>query len=65
MKENIKVTAVLPGATLTSSWEGTDLPASRFSDPNSVAQLIKTAYQLSDSSVIEEILIRPMDGDIT
>ena len=27
---NIKVTAVLPGATLTASWEGVDLPEERF-----------------------------------
>ncbi|MFY0643179.1 MAG: SDR family oxidoreductase [Bacteroidia bacterium] len=62
--DKISVTAVLPGATLTSSWEGTDLPKERFIDPDSVAQLIWTAYQLGDSTVIEEILIRPMDGDI-
>ncbi len=63
-EDRIKVTAVLPGATLTSSWQGTDLPKERFIDPNSVAQLIWSAYQLGDQSVIEEILIRPMDGDI-
>lgn len=62
--DKIKVTAILPGATLTSSWEGTDLPRERFIDPKSVAQLIWSAYQLPDQSVIEEILVRPMDGDI-
>lgn len=30
---NIRVTAVLPGATLTASWEGVDLPAERFIKP--------------------------------
>ncbi len=65
MKEHkVSVTAVLPGATLTSSWEGTDLPPERFIDPKSVAQLIWSAYQLQDSTIVEEILIRPMDGDI-
>ena len=63
-EDKIAVTAVLPGATLTSSWEGTELPKERFIDPDSVAQLILTAYQLGDSTVIEEILIRPMEGDI-
>ncbi len=66
LKEHkIKVSAVLPGATFTNSWAGTDLPLNRFTDPTSIAQLIWAAYQLPDSTVMEEILIRPMDGDIT
>jgi NAD(P)-dependent dehydrogenase (short-subunit alcohol dehydrogenase family) len=64
-EDKIKVSAVMPGATLTNSWAGTDLPAERFTDPSSVAQLIMAAYQLPDSTVMEEILVRPMDGDIT
>jgi short-subunit dehydrogenase len=63
--DKIKVSAVLPGATLTNSWADSDLPAERFTDPTSVAKLIWTAYELSDTTVMEEILIRPMDGDIT
>lgn len=63
--DRIKVSAVMPGATLTNSWAGSDLPAERFSEPKSVAQLIWAAYQLPDSTVMEEILMRPMDGDIT
>jgi short-subunit dehydrogenase len=61
---NIKVTAVLPGATLTDSWAGTDLPASRFMKPEDVAESIWTACHLSDSAVVEELLIRPQLGDI-
>lgn len=61
----IKVSAVMPGATLTHSWAGSDLPAARFIDPKSVSQMIWAAYQLPDSTVMEEILVRPMDGDIT
>ncbi|PCJ67138.1 MAG: short-chain dehydrogenase [Bacteroidetes bacterium] len=64
-EDRIKVSAVMPGATLTNSWAGTDLPVERFSDPKSVAKLILTAYQLPDNTVMEEILVRPMDGDIT
>ncbi len=55
----------MPGATLTNSWAESDLPPERFTDPKSVAKLIWTAYELSDTTVMEEILIRPMDGDIT
>ncbi len=63
--DRIKVSAVMPGATLTNSWANTDLPSERFSAPLSIAQMIWAAYQLPDGTVIEEILMRPMEGDIT
>jgi short-subunit dehydrogenase len=61
---NVKVTAVLPGATLTNSWAGSDLPEERFMKASDVADTIYAATQLSPSAVIEEILMRPMEGDI-
>ncbi|MEJ0032666.1 MAG: SDR family oxidoreductase [Bacteroidota bacterium] len=60
----VRVTAVLPGATLTASWEGTKLPGERFMDPQDVAESVWGAYSLSPRSVVEEILIRPQLGDI-
>lgn len=60
----IKVTAVLPGATLTASWEGTTLPVERFIKPEDVADTIWDIYQLSPNTVVEEILIRPQLGDL-
>lgn len=60
----VKVTAVLPGATLTASWDGTELPKERFMQPEDVAEAIWTAYSLSPYSVLEELLIRPQLGDI-
>ena len=60
----IRVTAVLPGATLTPSWDGVDLPESRFMKPEDVAEAVLGAYRLSKNSVVEEILIRPQEGDI-
>lgn len=61
---NVKVTAILPGATLTDSWAGTDLPEDRFMKPQDVADSAWLAYSLSKSAVVEEILIRPQLGDI-
>ena len=61
---HIRVTAVLPGATRTSSWDGVDLPEERFIKPEDVANAIFGAYSLSPNSVVEEILIRPQLGDI-
>lgn len=60
----IRVTAVMPGATRTESWNGTQLPDERFSKPEDVAETIYAAYSLSERSVIEEIIIRPQLGDI-
>ena len=61
---DVKVTAILPGATLTDSWAGTDLPEERFMKPEDVANSAWMAYSLSKSAVVEEILIRPQLGDI-
>lgn len=60
----VKVTAVLPGATLTASWDGVDLPPERFMQPQDVADLLWASYQLSTGAVVEEILMRPQLGDI-
>jgi len=65
MKEHgVRVTAILPGATLTNSWQGTDLPEDRFMNANDVAHAVWGAYALSTRSVVEEIVIRPQLGDL-
>lgn len=61
---NIRVTSVLPGATLTASWEGTELPPDRFMPPEDVAETILAAYRLSARTVVEELVLRPQLGDI-
>lgn len=61
---NIRVTAVLPGATKTRSWEGINLPDDRFISVEDVANTIFSAYSLSAGSVVEEIILRPQLGDI-
>jgi short-subunit dehydrogenase len=60
----VRVTSVLPGATLTASWDGVDLPDERLMKPEDVAETIFSAYSLSKRSVVEEILIRPQLGDL-
>ena len=62
--KNIRVTAILPGATLTPSWDGVDLPEERFIKAQDVAETVFSAYSMSPSAVVEEILIRPQLGDI-
>jgi NAD(P)-dependent dehydrogenase (short-subunit alcohol dehydrogenase family) len=62
--DGIRVTTVLPGATFTGSWSGTELPEERFMPPEDVAYQVVAAYQMSPRSVVEEILIRPQLGDV-
>ena len=64
MPFGVRVSAVLPGATLTDSWAGVDLPKERFMDPKDVAEAIYMAFQINEHTVMEEILLRPMLGDI-
>ena len=64
MPLGIRVSAVLPGATLTDSWAGVDLPQSRFMRAEDVAQTIVIAWDINERSVMEEITIRPVEGDI-
>ena len=60
----IRVTAVMPGATRTRSWEGAGLPDERFIPAEDIASTIYSVWLLSERSVVEEIVIRPMEGDI-
>lgn len=59
----VKVTAVLPGSTLTNSWDGVEVPEGRLIDPQEVAQAIWNAWQTGPTVCIEEILLRPQLGD--
>lgn len=60
----IRVSAVMPGATYTASWDGSDLPESRFIPAEDIADVIWSAYRLSPRAVVEEIIVRPQLGDI-
>lgn len=64
MDKGIRVTAVMPGATLTDSWAGVDLPASRFMKSDDVAESIFAAWSMNKTTVMEEVILRPILGDI-
>lgn len=64
MSKNIAVTAVMPGATLTDSWQGTDFSDNRFISADDLAILLYSISQLPPTAVVEEVIIRPMLGDI-
>lgn len=58
------VTAIMPGATLTESWGDSTLPHSRFIKPQNIADAIWNAYSINENAVVEELLLRPIAGDI-
>jgi NADP-dependent 3-hydroxy acid dehydrogenase YdfG len=60
----IRVSSILPGATWSNSWAGVDLPESRLMKANDIAKIVKVAYELSDSAVMEDIVLRPQLGDL-
>jgi len=54
---NVKVTAVIPGSTLTSSWDGVAV------DKN-VMVLPEDIYKLSPGANVDEIVIKPVNGQV-
>lgn len=62
LESGIKVTAVLPGATLTHSWSGTTLPPERFVLADDVAKAVLNCLSMSAGANVDEIIIRPLKG---
>ena len=60
----VRVVAVSPGATLTDSWAGSDLPAERFMTPEAVAEVVYCACALPSGAVMEDVVLRPQLGDL-
>jgi NAD(P)-dependent dehydrogenase (short-subunit alcohol dehydrogenase family) len=60
----VRVISLLPGATLTDSWKGVDLPPERLMPAEDVAEMAWAAWSMSPRTVIEEIVMRPQLGDI-
>jgi NAD(P)-dependent dehydrogenase (short-subunit alcohol dehydrogenase family) len=62
--KGMRVTAVMPGATLTPAWDGVDLPPERFIPSSDIAKTIVDIHQLDRATTVEEIVVRPQLGDI-
>jgi short-subunit dehydrogenase len=60
----IKVTAVVAGAVMTDSWEGFDNSNHRIMEAEDIARMVLAATQLSMQACTEEILLRPVLGDL-
>ncbi|HTH83707.1 MAG TPA: SDR family oxidoreductase [Mucilaginibacter sp.] len=60
----IKVTAVIPGSTLTDSWKGQDVDKNKMVLPEDVASAIVNIYKMSVGANVDEIIIKPAYGQL-
>ncbi|MFD0942027.1 SDR family oxidoreductase [Pedobacter boryungensis] len=58
---NVKVTAILPGSTLTASWEGTNISPEKFVQPEDIANSLYSILNLSSGVNVEEIVLKPLN----
>lgn len=60
----IKVTSVIPGSTLTASWDGVAVDRNRFVLPEDIASAVLTIYKMSAGANVDEIVIKPVSGQL-
>ena len=60
----VRVTCILPGATMTPSWDGFDVDPKRIMAPADVAQMVVSVSKLDRGAVVEELILRPQRGDL-
>jgi NAD(P)-dependent dehydrogenase (short-subunit alcohol dehydrogenase family) len=62
--KGVRVTAVHPGATVSPSWKSSGIAPERMMPPEDVAQAFVDVYRMSRRTVVEEIVLRPQQGDV-
>ncbi len=63
-EQGLRVTSIMPGATWSNSWKGVDLPEDRLMQASDIGKTVYAAYTLSQSAVVEDIVLRPQLGDL-
>lgn len=61
---NIRVTNIFPGAAFTNSWAGSDVTEERLMSAEDVAKTIYSVVNTDSNIVIEELILRPVLGDL-
>jgi short-subunit dehydrogenase len=61
---NVKVTAVIPGSTLTNSWAGVEVDKNTMVLPGDIASAVINIYKMSPGANVDEIIIKPAGGQI-
>lgn len=60
----IKVMGVYPGAVMTDSWGDFDNSGQRIMEAADIAMMVLAASKLSPQAVVEDIVMRPLLGDL-
>jgi short-subunit dehydrogenase len=60
----VKVTAIIPGSTLTDSWKGITVDKDKMVLPEDIASAIINTYKMSAGANVDEIIIKPTYGQI-
>lgn len=60
----IKVTCIYSGAVYTDSWVSSGVKADRIMKPSDIADTIVQISKLSPQALVEELVIRPLEGDL-
>lgn len=60
--KGLRVVAVMPGKTLTPSWNGTSIPEEQFIPAVDVANVIFDIHHLNRRTNIDEVIVRPRIG---
>jgi len=63
-EHGVKVTAVIPGSTLTDSWKGVEVDKNTMVLPEDVASAITNILGMSAGANVDEVIIKPAPGQI-
>ena len=61
---SIKVTCIYPGAVYTDSWAAAGIPPDRIMKTTDIADTVVQISKLSPQAVVEDLVIRPLLGDL-
>lgn len=61
---NVKVTAIIPGSTLTDSWKGMEVDKDTMVSPDDIASAIVNIYKMSPGANVDEMIIKPTPGQL-
>jgi short-subunit dehydrogenase len=63
-QHGVKVTAVIPGSTLTDSWKGQDVDKDTMVLPEDIASAIVNIYKMSKGANVDQLIIKPAGGQL-
>jgi short-subunit dehydrogenase len=63
-QHGVKVTAIIPGSTLTDSWKGMEVDKDKMVLPEDIASAVVNIYKMSPGANTDEIIIKPAFGQL-